>query len=247
MRPTARRPIDWAIDQTASWVRQFLSPPPARLLDVGCGRGDLAVRLSASGYEVTALDHSAAAVESARAAGLPAVEADFLHYEDAPFDAVIFSRSLHHLHPLRDAVVRASALMKPDGWLIAEEFARERADRATAAWFYDVRSLLHAAGVLVMTEESDTPSDALSRWAADHYGEEHHPRHDGLAMLSELRRSFTLVDTEDVPYLYWYLTKWIEESPRGYDVARCLFEVEVRRIAEGLLVPLGLRMAARRG
>lgn len=200
----------------------------------------------ASGFEVTALDQAPEAVEIARAAGVPAIESDFLRFEGTPYDAVIFSRSLHHLHPLRDAVVRASALMKPDAWLIAEEFARERADRATAAWFYDVRSLLHAAGVLVMTEESDPSSDALSRWGADHYGEGDHPRHDGLAMLSELRRSFTLVDTEDVPYLYWYLTKWIEESPRGYDVARCLFEVEARRIAEGLIVPLGLRIAARR-
>ncbi len=184
-----------------SFLFRFLSPP-ARVLDVGCGRGDLAARLLASGFEVTALDQAPEAVEIARAAGVPAIASDFLRFEGPPYDAVIFSRSLHHLHPLRDAVVRASALMKPDAWLIADEFARERADRATAAWFYDVRSLLHAARVLVMTEESDQASDALSRWGADHYGEGDHPRHDGVAMLAELRRHFEIVETEDVPYVY---------------------------------------------
>lgn len=233
------------MDQTISFLFRFLTPP-ARILDVGCGRGDLAARLLASGHEVTALDHAPEAVEIARAAGVPAIESDFLRFEDTPYDAVIFSRSLHHLQPLRDAVARASALLKPDAWLFAEEFARERADRATAAWFYDARALLDAAGVLVMTEQSDRPSDALSNWRADHYGEADHPRHDGAAMLAELRRHFDIVETEDVPYLYWYLTKWIEESPRGFVVARRLFEIEVRRIAEGQLVPLGLRIAARR-
>ena len=213
---------------------------------MGCGRGDLAARLLASGYEVTALDPAPEAVEASRAAGVSAIESDFLRFEDTPYDAVIFSRSLHHLQPLRDAVARAVGLMKVDAWFLAEEFARERADRATAAWFYDARSLLSATGALVMAEENDRPADALSRWRADHYGEADHPRHDGVDMLAELRRHFEIVETKDVPYLYWYLIKWIEESPRGYDVARRLFEIEARRIAEGLLVPLGLRIAARR-
>jgi SAM-dependent methyltransferase len=242
---SVRRPADLAIDQTISFLFRFLSPP-ARVLDVGCGRGDLAARLLAAGFEVTALDHAPDAVEGARAAGVSAIESDFLRFHDAPYDAVIFSRSLHHLRPLRDAVVRAAALMKANAWLIAEEFARERADRTTAAWFYDVRSLLQATGWLTMAEEHDRPADALSRWRADHYGEADHPRHDGVAMLAELRRHFDIVETEDVPYLYWYCIKWIDESPRGYEVARRLFEIETRRIAEGLLVPLGLRIAAKR-
>jgi hypothetical protein len=96
-----------------------------------------------------------------------------------------------------------------------------------------------------MTEESHRPLDPLVCWRADHYGEAEHPRHDGLTMLAELRRYFEIVEAEEVPYLYWYLTKWIEESARGYEVARRLLEIEMRRITEGLLVPLGLRIAAR--
>lgn len=228
-----------------AFLRRVLPPAPLRLLDVGCGRGDLAARLASEGFEVTALDNSPDAIQRAREAGVPAVEADFLSYEDAPHDAVLFSRSLHHIHPLQDAVARAAALLKPGGWLIAEEFARERADRATATWFYDTRSLLRAAGLLDVAEEESALSDPMERWRADHATREGHPLHEASAMLAEITRRFENAATEDAAYLYWYLTRWLEESQRGYDVASRLLAIETRRIADGSLRPIGLRVVAR--
>jgi len=240
------RPIDVAIEQTLAFLRRVLPRPPLRVLDAGCGRGDLAARLTASGFEVTALDSSPQAVRHARALGVPAIHVDFLEYEAAPYDAVLFSRSLHHMHPLPGAVARAFTLLKPGGRLVAEEFARERADRQTAAWFYDVRALLRDAGVLEIAKERGRGTNPLDRWRADHVEKHGHPLHTSGAMLAEIAHRLEVTDTEDAPYLYWYLTRWIEESPRGCAVSDRLLEIETRRITTGLLAPMGVRIIARR-
>ncbi len=238
-------PGDLGVEHALSFLRRVVPPPPARVLDAGCGRGDLARRLAAEGFEVTALDSSADAVRAAREAGVPAVHADFLDHKDGRYDVVLFARSLHHMHPLPDAVAHASALLRPDGRLVAAEFARERADRRTAAWFYDVRAVLLAAGVLELAEESASPADPLDRWRADHFSPDGRPLHTAGAMMVEITRRFEVIETEDVPYLYWYLSRWLEDTSRGCDVARRLFEIEIRRIADGLLAPVGFRLVAK--
>jgi SAM-dependent methyltransferase len=246
------RPIDVAIDQTLDFLHRILPAPPLRVLEVGCGSGDLARRLLREGFEVTALDASSEAVRAARAAGVPAVEADFLGYNNDPYDVVLFVRSLHHMRSLSDAVVRAAALLHANGWLIAEEFARERADRETAAWFYDNRELLRVTGVLTnagdgpTSDASDSTFDPLERWRVDHKGETGHPLHDRNAMLAEIERRFEIIDSQDVPYLYRYLSQWIEESPRGCALAHRLLEIETRRIAQMLLAPIGFRVVAKK-
>jgi SAM-dependent methyltransferase len=248
----AVRPVDVALDRTLEFLRRVLPAPPLRVLEVGCGRGDLARRLLAEGFEVTALDTSPEAVRLARAAGVPAVEADFLDYADVPYHVVLFTRSLHHMPSLSDAVARAASMLRSDGWLIAEEFGRERVNRETAAWFYDNRELLGATGVLSVVDgagkpDSGDPSalDPLERWRADHRGDAGHSLHEGNAMLAEIADRFLIVGREDTPYLYRYLIQWIEETPRGCEVADRLFQIEARRIAQGLLVPTGFRVAAK--
>ena len=46
------------LPRQAHKVRRRACPPPARLLDVGCGTGALAAKLAARGYEATGLDPS---------------------------------------------------------------------------------------------------------------------------------------------------------------------------------------------
>ena len=78
----------------------LLPPPPARILDAGCGEGTLSRRLADAGYAVTPVDADPAAVAAARAAEVPVVRADLASYDDEPFDAVVMLLSLHHMHPL---------------------------------------------------------------------------------------------------------------------------------------------------
>jgi SAM-dependent methyltransferase len=246
------RPINVAIDQTLDFLHRILPAPPLRILEVGCGSGDLAKRLMGEGFEVTALDASPEAVRMARAAGVPAVEADFLDYNNDLYDVVLFVRSLHHMRSLSDAVLRAAALLHAKGSLIAEEFARERADRETAAWFYDNRELLQVTGALTHADRGPKPDacdsmfDPLERWRVDHKGDSEHPLHDRIAMLSEIERRFEIIESQDAPYLYRYLIQWIEESPRGRDLAHRLLEIETRRIAQTMLTPIGFRVVAKK-
>ena len=70
--------LDVATQELLAYLRRVLPPPPRRVLEVGPGRADLAARLQALGYAVTAVDPDPAAVELARQAGVAAVQADFV-------------------------------------------------------------------------------------------------------------------------------------------------------------------------
>ena len=55
------------IDQQVHWLqRQALPPPPARLLDLGCGPGLYTSRLARAGYQCIGIDYSPASIEHAR-------------------------------------------------------------------------------------------------------------------------------------------------------------------------------------
>lgn len=241
------RPADVATAETMEWLIHTLPPPPIRILEVGCGRGELAGALLKRGFDVLPLDSSADAVAEARRAGIAAVQDDFLRYEAAPFDVLLFTRSLHHMDPLRDAIARAHALLGAGGLFIAEEFAVERADRAAAGWFYDMETVLGAAGVIAPEEgDASTSADLLQRWRAEHESHLDHPLHTGAEMLTSVRERFEVLAVEKVPYLYRYLAERLEASERGHAVARCLLGIEQRLVAERSMPAIGLRIVARR-
>lgn len=72
-----------------------------RLLDIGCGRGTLARRLTDRSAEVTGIDPDADAIAAARlaapAARFEVGDALALPFPDAAFAGAIFLNSLHHL------------------------------------------------------------------------------------------------------------------------------------------------------
>lgn len=220
-----------------------LLPPGARILEVGCGEGHLASALSARGHVVTALDSIDEAVAATRKRGVSAVQATFPEYAGGPFDVVLFTRSLHHIHPLEVALDRARELLAAGGQLIAEEFALERADRATAAWFYGTELLLSASGVHAKREIGGVEEDPLELWRHEHG---HEPAlHPGEAMVSAIRRRFSQVETLEGPYLYRTFCASLAETPEGERVARTLLAVEEASLRRGLLQPIGLRILAR--
>jgi SAM-dependent methyltransferase len=86
-------------------------------LDVGCGDGGLARRLSARlNTAVTGIDRDRAMIEQARSlAGdrlIRFIEADFIPYNfDEQFDFIVASASLHHM-PFEQALAKMASLRR---------------------------------------------------------------------------------------------------------------------------------------
>src|SRR5918996_823451 len=116
----------------ATFVLRHLPPPPARVLEIGCGPvGDLAYALAAAGYEIVAVDP--VAPEGPLFRRIPFE--DFA--EPEPFEAVVASLSMHHIADLRRTADTIASLLRPGGQFILEEWDRDRLlDDATARWYF---------------------------------------------------------------------------------------------------------------
>jgi SAM-dependent methyltransferase len=142
-----------------AFVLAHLPPDPARVLEVGCGAGALARALAGAGHAVTAIDPEAPAGPLFRRLTLE----EFA--EPGPFDAVVASRSLHHVESLATALDRIAGLLAPGGVLVVNDFAKERLDGPTASWYLDRRSALAAAGGAPAPDSLDV---CLREWEDDH-------------------------------------------------------------------------------
>lgn len=99
--------------------RRVWQRPPGRLLDVGCGTGDLAAIFGRHGWSVAGIEPSSAAAEHARAVGVEAVAGTLADapWEDGEFDAILFNHSLEHIDDPAGAVADAARLLRPGGLL----------------------------------------------------------------------------------------------------------------------------------
>lgn len=111
-----------------TFVRAALPPRPARLLEVGAGRGELAEALRRDGYDVVAIDPGSET---------PTVRAVALHEVEEPsasFDAAVAVVSLHHVEPLAESCRRLGELVRVGGTLVVDEFDVELFDERAARW-----------------------------------------------------------------------------------------------------------------
>jgi SAM-dependent methyltransferase len=118
---------------TALWpsVRAPLPPPPARILEIGCGPlGGFVPMLRDGGYAATGIDPEAPEGTDFRRVGFE----DYL--PSRPADAIIACTSLHHVADLGRVLDLAAAALVPAGVLVVVEWARERFDEATAGWCF---------------------------------------------------------------------------------------------------------------
>ena len=129
--PTTGSPDGWIIDAIG---QTYLTPPPAKMLSVGCGMAFIEEHLVRAGFaqHILAYEMSGSAIAAAtqRVAGQPYASrlelrcADVLA-EDLPsaaFDAVFVQAAIHHFFDIEPMFELMHRVLKPDGLLIYDEY-----------------------------------------------------------------------------------------------------------------------------
>jgi SAM-dependent methyltransferase len=187
------------------FVLDQVGPLPARVLEVGCGEGQLAQALAEAGHSVTAIDPQAPEGPIFQRVKLEEFS------DPAPFDYVVASLSLHHIEELGRALDKVADSLRAGGAVIVVEFAWDRIDEATARWVLE-----HLPGGSASWSEGPSWLQHLCRgWAHPIGGEGQLPAasyvaewasenriHTYRRMRAELGRRFEERLFEWVPYFY---------------------------------------------
>jgi len=198
-----------------NFVTAQLPPAPARVLEVGCGDGRLARALHGQGYRVVAIDPAAPSGPIFHATSLE----EFA--DPAPYDAVVASRSLHHIHDLPGALSKVQRLLVRGGLLILVEHAFERLDEPTGGWYLEKRRAKGRHAPISLQA-------CLAEWETDHAG-----LHSHTAMRRELDLHFT--------------ERWFAWTPSLYlELGQALEQEERRLIEAGSIQPTGFQYVGER-
>jgi 2-polyprenyl-3-methyl-5-hydroxy-6-metoxy-1,4-benzoquinol methylase len=229
---------------TYDFVKRFLPSEGERILEVGCGAGELAACLFKDGYAVVAIDSDCDSIAAAQRLGVDARIATWPDFNGGQFDAVLFTRSLHHIHPLDESVARAAKSLGEGGCIIVEDFAYDSVDEKTLRWFRSAIRLLEATGLLIVGEEFLekilSKTETLDAWQQNH----EHDLHTAAEIGAQLEKIFGRVIRENTPYCFRYIAGAITPSDKRDAILQAFAEQEETLAAEGSIVPLGRRFVA---
>jgi len=168
------------------FVLNQLPPPPARVLELGCGdEGGIVEELAAEGYDSAGIDPRAPGGPRFRQVALAELP------EREEFAAVVASRVLHHVEPLDEGVAKLARLAP---LVVIDDFAPEKVDDDAQQWYERQHRALRLAG-----QEPHGPP-RLDEWRAAH--PHLHPSHE---VLAALRARYDETFYEERPYLYRWL------------------------------------------
>jgi SAM-dependent methyltransferase len=174
-----------------AFVKAALPAPPARVLEIGAGKGEVAAALSDAGYAMTAVD------PAAEPGGI--VTPCSLLETDGSYDAAVAVVSLHHVEPLVQSCAHLATLLGAGAPLVIDELDIDRYDERAVQWWLSQRRALGFA------EHDHQPSDILEHMR-DHI-------HSLDAVRAALRPHFELGRPIPGPYLH----RW-ELHPSLYEV-----------------------------
>jgi len=116
--------VEHYLEKRAAYVAEH-RPPPARVLDLGCGTGVLAGRLAELGYEMVGADPSKGMLGEMRTR-FPTVQAvqasgTDLPFEDGEFDLALSVATMHHIGDPADvhaALREMGRVVRPGGQVL---------------------------------------------------------------------------------------------------------------------------------
>ena len=120
--PTVYAEVGAFVPALGAGVLEWLAPQPGeRILDLGCGDGQLTLKIAASGAQVTGADASPSMVASAKSKGIDAQvhNAESLPFH-AEFDAVFSNAALHWVRDQDAMLAGVHRALKPGGRFVAE-------------------------------------------------------------------------------------------------------------------------------
>lgn len=160
--------------------------PEGRLLDVGCGNGNVLAEITNKRLTLAGIDLSPAMIRIAKErlgerAELRVGDAEMLPYEDGQFDVVICNASFHH-YPHPDQVLREmNRVLKKNGLLFIGEGYLPQPFRALLNFSFrfstsgdyrtygklELKNLLQRNGFVLEELSSTTPRTVLYKARAD--------------------------------------------------------------------------------
>lgn len=177
MSQTLYADIAWLIETHA---------PGRRVLDAGCGTGDLLTDLGTRGFAVEGVELAPQALQTARAKGHTVHDGAFESFDPAaPFDAVLFMHVLSHAAEPQAMLEHARKILAPGGALLirsGNDFNalqqvlsgdlghREYWVSADHQHYFDFASigrLMDAAGFDLVYSQSDFPIEMIALMGQD--------------------------------------------------------------------------------
>lgn len=115
-------------------------PAGARILEIGCGEGQLTQALRHAGCEVTPIDPK-------RRAPFEVVPVSFEDYDAPPqhFDCIATQLVLHHVADLETFLDKARRLLRLGGIIAIDDYGWERPNNEVTQEWRDDRSDLHTS------------------------------------------------------------------------------------------------------
>ena len=143
-------------------AEEHLEGRAGRLLDVGCGVGDLAAAAGDRGWSVVGMELSPEAAERATRRGVEVLVGEAAEILDAesprpealsrPFDLVVFRDALVHMPRAAAVLTATSRLLRPGGWMAIRVPNRHRGVFRAARWaalMVDASGILHLPAQVV--------------------------------------------------------------------------------------------------
>ena len=195
-----------------AFVRGALPAPPARVLEIGAGKGEVAQALGDAGYAMTAVD------PAAEPGGI--VMPCSLLVTKGSFDVAVAVVSLHHVDPLEESCAHLATLLPAGAPVVIDELDIDRYDERAMRWWHSQRQALGLG-----TDEHDHgPLEIL-----DHMRAHIHPLE---AVCAALRPYFEVGQPVRGPYLHrWELRPSLYQAEVDLIAAGLLPAVGARLIA----------------